>query len=304
MEPVFTYFDYREFLRDFYQKKKAEQSFFSYRYMAQKTGIDQGNLVRILNGSLHLAVKKIKDVCKLCGFDENESRYFESLVLFNRAKSEEERTIFFEQLLDIKGVESHVLARDQYRFFSNWYNAAIWGILNYFPLRDKDGESNYAEMADLLIVPIGIRKLKESVELLERLGLIEKDDQGGFKVTQRNITTGKMWHSIAISRFRKEMIQLSLNSYDKVEREHQDISAVTMNMPYSAIEEFRDAIRKFRESILNMAEKYSSDPAVFQLNMQLFPLVKPPLQSSPKSSPKPLLKPPPESLVKSSNSGN
>ncbi len=47
MLSIFDYLDYRIFLKDFYEKKKNENSFYSYRYMGNKVGVDPGNIVKI-----------------------------------------------------------------------------------------------------------------------------------------------------------------------------------------------------------------------------------------------------------------
>jgi uncharacterized protein (TIGR02147 family) len=40
MKSIFEYLDYRDFLKDFYEEKKAQRSFFSYRLFGAKIGLD------------------------------------------------------------------------------------------------------------------------------------------------------------------------------------------------------------------------------------------------------------------------
>jgi uncharacterized protein (TIGR02147 family) len=102
---VFEYLDYRQFLRDFYQNKKEENAFFSYRYMANRVDIDPGYLVKLLQGKYHLAVQKTQSMIDFCGFDAVEAEYFENLILFCRAKSESQTKLYFEKLLSLRSVQ-------------------------------------------------------------------------------------------------------------------------------------------------------------------------------------------------------
>lgn len=269
MNSIFEYLDYRIYIKDFYTFKKSESPFFSLRYICSKVGMDSGNLARIMNGALHLSNKKISEFIKLFRFNEKEAKYFETLVLFNKSKLNREQTLYFERLLNIKGIDAVELQKDQYEFFSNWYHSAIWGLLNNFKLK-----RNYAELVEQLIVPVTIAQAKESVKLLERLNLIEKDSDGVYRVTKRNLSTGREWHSLAIMKYQKTMIGLTLDSLDRLERIERDVSTVTFNMPRSALPEFRELIMEFRKTVMKSAEQYDHTREVFQLNVQLFPLTK------------------------------
>ena len=64
---VFDYLDYRDFLKDFYEKKKSEFSLFSYRVMAQQVGMDASYLFRVLQKDLHLPARCVpRGICRVC----------------------------------------------------------------------------------------------------------------------------------------------------------------------------------------------------------------------------------------------
>ncbi len=136
MMVIFEYLDYRVFLKDFYILKKEENAFFSYRYMGRKIGMDAGYLVKVLQAKYHLATKKIPEVVAFCNFDEKEADYFETLVLFCKAKSESQTKLYFEKLISMRTLGVKTLDGMQYEFYQNWYNSAIRAVIQFFKFSD------------------------------------------------------------------------------------------------------------------------------------------------------------------------
>ena len=64
MKPIFEYTDYREWIRDAFEDFKKRKTVISWRYMAMKLGADPGNLLRISQGKIHLAVNFIKPMAE------------------------------------------------------------------------------------------------------------------------------------------------------------------------------------------------------------------------------------------------
>ncbi|MBF0432472.1 MAG: TIGR02147 family protein [Fibrobacteria bacterium] len=270
MDPnVFCYFDYRSFLKDFYEHQKSEKSFFSYRYIGQRVGMDNSFLIRVLQGVLHISNKKIDKFIKLCGFNEKEASYFESLVYFGKAKTAKESKLHFEKLLSFKEVSSKELDKNQYEFFQDWYYSAIWSLLNYYPFK-----GDYKELSEKLTFPITLRQAKKAVKLLEKLELIVKDEKGIYKVSDLNITTGEKWFSIAIRDYQKKMMRLAEESLDRFKKEERDISTLTMNISPDALSEINELTNQYRQSLKKLANSYPKANGVYQLNIQLFPLTK------------------------------
>ena len=88
MKPVFEYLDYRDFLKDHYDHNKKNR-FFSFRYIAAKTGIDASLYAKILNKQRHISTAKVAELCDFLKLKRTEKKYFELLVRFNRAKTTE-----------------------------------------------------------------------------------------------------------------------------------------------------------------------------------------------------------------------
>jgi uncharacterized protein (TIGR02147 family) len=267
MQTIFDYLDYRVYLRDFYDAQKRECSYFSYRYISRKVGMDAGYLVKILQGKLHIPEKYIDGFCTLCKFSEKENDYFRTLVSFNKAKSESQIKIHFEKLMSFKSPGKHQLHKHQYEYYRKWYYTAIRSLIGIV-----DFCGDYEALSHMLTPRISAREVKNAVELLEKLGLILKDQNGKYLLSDTFVTTGESWRSFVVKDFQRETIQLAAESLDRHKKEERDISTVTVAINIKDLEELKAKTTEFRNAILKLADDSSGPDTVFQLNVQLFPL--------------------------------
>lgn len=270
MVSVFDYIDYRFFLKDRVEEMRQSASILSYRYVGRKVGMDPSQVVKIVQGQLHLTEAKIGAFAQFCGLKGKEAEYFRLLVLFNRARSSEESRSYFEQMVNLSGVPSLELKRDQYLFFAKWYNCAVWCALASFDCRN-----NYKELGAYLAPPIPASEAKEAVSLLDRLGLIKRNEHGFWKSTDQNLTTGKDWNSVAIRAYQQEMIRLGGEALERFPKEERDISSLTLGISPDMLDEVRTLTEDFRRTLAKLSNQCPATDRVYQLNVQLFPITMP-----------------------------
>jgi uncharacterized protein (TIGR02147 family) len=267
MVNIFDYLDYREYIRDHYREQKGKKSFFSYRFIGNRVGMDSSYVIKVLQGNLHISRKKIPQFVTLLDLSGGEAEYFETLVLFCKAKTEMERKLCFEKLFSISMVKANRLEAHQYEFFQKWYYSAIWAIINC-----SGFNGNYRALARQCSPAITAWDAKRAVLLLERLRFIAKDPDGKYHTTSSNLTTGSKWQSLAIEQYQHEMMRLADASIEHYKKPERDLSTVTLNVAESALPEIRDHINRFRSSLISMINNYRGSDRVYQLNVQLFPL--------------------------------
>lgn len=264
---IYDYFDYRKFLRDFYNKSKSENSYFSYRYMGRKVGLDPGYLVKVIQGKYHVTLPKVPLFAKLCHFSDVEQKYFETLIRFNKAKTEKDTKYYFEKLISFKGVKRQNVAPYQYEFYQKWYYSAVRSIIGIFNFT-----GDYEKLGSFLSPPISTKEAKEAVELLLKLEFITRDDSGGYHLCDPLISTGDEWRSIAVRQFQRETIKLAGESLERHNKEIRDISTVTVSVAKDDMEDLRELIKDFRSNVLKFAQDTEVPDSVYQLNIQLLPL--------------------------------
>src|SRR3954468_21863356 len=176
MVDIFNYLDYRKFLHDIYAERKAKSKFFSYRYLAQKTGLKSvGFFTWILQGKRNLSSRLVLKFAEAFKLNKQETTYFELLVSYNQAKSHDEKKHYFDKIASLKRPMAQIVDSEQYEFYEKWYYSALREMIGIHPIKD-----DYAKLGKALVPPISPAEAKKSVELLERLGFILKNEEGYF----------------------------------------------------------------------------------------------------------------------------
>ncbi len=270
MNSIFDYTDYRAFLRDAFENYKKERCAVSWRFMASKIGCDPGNLLRVSQGKIHLAVKFTTPCAKFFGLSEKESAYWTELLLFGRAKSDKEALDHYEKMLSIKGVKIKRLEAKELEFYRHWYSNAIRSLLGIGNFRDD--EKSYRILAESCTPAISTKEAKDAVHLLESLNMVKREQDGRWTVTETFVGTGGNWRSEAVRRFQEDTIALAGQSLSRHKPYLRDISTATLTFNRQSIDLVREKIREFRRELLRLSAEGTGDNAVYQLNIQLFPI--------------------------------
>lgn len=122
--------------------------------------------------------------------------------------------------------------------------------------------------------PISEAKAKDAIDLLIRLGLVKKNENGYYEQTEQFVTTGESWNSIAIENFQRESLRLAADSISNVPKSHRETSTVTVSVSRKCFVEMKERLREIRKELLEMARMDSNPDGVFQINFQIFPLTR------------------------------
>ena len=264
---LFDYTDYCAFLQDFHNERKKKFPFFSYRFFGQQIGVDPGNLVKILQGKRHLSAAGVKKFIAYAQFPRRESRYFETLVRFKKAKREKDNKVLFEKLLSIQGLEPYRLEPMQYEFYREWRHTAILALIAGIDFR-----GDCKALARRVQPAITVKQARESVDLLLKLNLIRREAGGKFVPTSTMLSTGDRWKSTAVRVFQKQVIRLGLEALERFDPAERDISTVTITVAPGDIEEIKRITGEYRRTVMQIASESQPGGRVYQLNIQLFPL--------------------------------
>jgi uncharacterized protein (TIGR02147 family) len=264
---IYDYLDYRDYLRDHYEANKKRHSFFSFRYVTAKTGLDASFYVKVLQKQLHLSLKSLPVVISFLDLNKKESEFFTLLVRFNRAKNQDDAKLYFEKIIEYREVRTSSLDAEKYEYFSNWYYVAIRELLNYSPFN-----GDFKALGQKLNPPVSEPKVRRAIEVLEKLNLVSRGENNQYTLTDRFLTTGESWNSIAIENFQKEMLRLAGESIGRVPRKERETSTVTLSASLKSFQAMKERLREVRKELLEMARLDQNPDGVFQVNFQIFPL--------------------------------
>ncbi len=266
MPDLFTYLEYREYLKDAYEERRKLQPYFSYRFIGNKVGMDSSYLTRLFQKKLHLGDDLIERMAGAFGLTDTSLEYFRNLVSFNKAKNEVQARVFHEQLMRLRGVGYQVVREDQEEYFSNWIHVALRSLLDYMPF---DGD--YDALGARLSPPVCADEAKHAVFLLERLGMARRTESG-YEILDNHLHSGDNWRHEAIKTFQKTTMELASRSLDAVPPAQRDISTMTMNIDTETLEDLKIMVREFQENVAKLVENATHSDRVYHLNIQLFPL--------------------------------
>jgi uncharacterized protein (TIGR02147 family) len=267
---IFEYLDYREFLRDRYLESQVGDGKFTHRSIGETGGFDPGLFSKVIMGKRNISGKLIPGFCKAFGLQGREAAYFRRLVLFNQARTFEKKKALFEKLLSDAGSRMVPVARGQYEYYREWHHTAIRELLNYYPF-----QGDFKDLGRQLHPPISAGQAKRSVALLERLGFIRKAKDGTYELASPQITTGYDTRSVAVDNFILQGLELAKSGLRKIPAHRRNFSTLTFSVPGDRIADLEDRLRAFRREIAEWVRKAEGQDAVYQLNIQLFPLTVP-----------------------------
>lgn len=270
MNRIFEYLEYRDYMRDHYHASKKQQTFLSFRYIEKKTGIDASYYAKVINRQKHIATDSIPALTTFFKFTRQEADYFTNLVSFCKAKKKEQIDYYFNKLIYLRDPSAKRLEEKKYRYFQEWQSVIIRELINIIPYN-----GDHHQLGRRLQPSITALQARKSVELLEELQLIEKNEDGFYRITNQFLTTDTKLRSIAVREFQKKMIHLAAEALDRFDQNQRDISSLTISTSRTCLELIREKLARTRKEILQLVSECEDDAEeVYQLNFQLFPVSK------------------------------
>ncbi len=268
MESIFTYTDYRCYIKDAIEEKRKKNPQYSCRCAANRIGISSGSLVRILNGTRHAGSGLMCKLIAFLGLKKREAEYFTLIAGFESIKDENKRRACYQKILKIRAESNKSVPQENYRFFEQWYHVALYELL-----RTGAYAGDKAAFGALLIPQVSESKTRKALELLKRLGYVsESMEDGTARAAHPFLTTGDSWESAAIHAFQVAMSNLGVRALDALPKEERDFSTLTMALSKEAFGKVRDVVKKARMEISSIERDCTDPERVYQINFQCFPL--------------------------------
>ena len=270
MVDLFQYTDYRKYLRDYYEAKRAVQKEFTHRHIAQAIGFKStGTFAQILQGKTNMAPHTLANFVRFLGLKKDEADYFELLVLFSQSKGHAEKKRYFEKIISFPKSNLKQVDSTQYAFYEKWHYSVIREVLAFHPFKD-----DYRELARLLEPPIATSEAQKAIKLLSELGLIRRNEAGVYEKSDPVITSGYDTRSLAVNQFIIETLDLAKVALDQLPREERSLSALTLSLPEDGYAMIEEKVKNFRRELLELARNCQDPKRVIQVNFQIFPVTR------------------------------
>jgi uncharacterized protein (TIGR02147 family) len=269
MKAIYTYQDYRSFLRDFYADCNARNPRFSLRSFASKVDLNVSTITRILKGQRNISEETRNRIAAYLKLRERETEYFNLLVHYTQARNTADKCALYEQIRLFRKTRLRNLGREYNEYFSNWYNVALRELLTLMPRKTQS-----RQLAKMLMPSPKANDIRKSFNLLIRLGLVKQNADGCLELADKFVSTPDEWTGTAIHAFQAAMSELGTQALDRFPKAERDISTLTLSLSRNGLSLAKVVLRRAREEILAITKSDLSVDRVYELNLQLFPLSK------------------------------
>lgn len=262
------YLDFREYLQDWLEWRRAQNPDFSQRVFAKEAGLPLSSsslLPAVLKGRRNLSQNLRVQFAMALKLGERDARYFDLLVQFNQAKGMEEKNHFFGQLSKFRASRAQILQESQMEFFSKWTYSAV---RNYFGMDSKQG--NPSVIGAKLLPKVPAAEVQEAIRLLTDLGLIKKT-ANGYTVTDKHVFTSKDVQAKSARGHIKELTRMSMEVLDEIPPEARQYNALMFTISPEGFVTVKDRIRSFLEELREIIDRDQKEDRIYTLTLQLFP---------------------------------
>lgn len=159
------------------------------------------------------------------------------------------------------------IALDSFYLISQWWH---YGVLQLIKTTDFNADSVW--IANRL--GITTKQVKEALERLERVGILEFDENGNC-IDVTNGVTSHLVDSFTNEQLKDFQVRANNKAIDSIKRdpiEFRDNTSMTMAINKKSLVLAKEEIKKFRRKLTKKLEKYAEPDEVYQLTIGLNPL--------------------------------
>lgn len=265
MISIFGFGDYREFLRHFYEDRKASDPRFSYARFARDGGLGSPNYLKlVMDGERNLTASQIHRFAKALGLTGREHDFFETLVQLNQSDAPE-ATAFYKRRLD--DIRTQVVARSAKlradQILAEWYFPALALAIDGRPAVEVD--------LDVLAADLGVppKELEATLQFLARNGIV-RVDEGRYRMDfSHGVFLDKAGRLLSQKKFQASQLEQSVRVFRQRYGEESKFISHTFTIARDAFEAYGARIYSLLQELAKASEEDSPEKIV-QLNVQLF----------------------------------
>lgn len=266
---IYDYSDYRAFLKEALVQIRKEDPSLTYRKLAALMGQKSHNFINlVIDNKKNVELPTIKKLSQFFKFSESEGHFFRYLVNLNQAANPEDRLQAMEQLMKNKGfLKAKPLSFEQYTYYSDWIYVGVREALSTNTIQGQ--KKNLCEHFEL-----SVKKAEQILETLMEIGLIRYNAQTDrYQKVDEFVRGQGDINSSFLSKFHSEMIAKAGKALFEIKPALRDVSSVTLPVQEKDLSEAKIFIENFRAQFMAKFNSSAEGDAVYQLNVQLFPLI-------------------------------
>ena len=266
---VFDFTDFRKFLSAFHQDMQERDKSYTRSRLCKELGLpnSRGYFGHIVSGLKPVSKNYVERFVQVLGLDDDEAQYFRVLVDFNQSTFDKEREQLFDRLVSMNRTPKKIVDPEAYEFYRHWHHTTVFSLLDVL-----DFNGDFAHLAKRVFPPITVGQARESVALLTKLGLVEKNKEGVWKPVAKTLDTGSYARNEMITQYQLQCFDLAKKAMLLKTKQPRNFSTVTLSVSGKGLALIEKKLQKFKSEVRSIAHR-ETDPAdrVYQMNVQFFP---------------------------------
>ena len=265
---IFRYLDYRAFLREWFDARKAANPRFSHRVFARRIGQKSPSLLAdVIARRRNLTPEYVGLFSKAVGLSAEEARFFTSLVELDQASTADERNAAFETIAAARRFrEARSIEGDSFRYLSNWYIPAVRELV-----RRPDFRAEPDWIARTMRPAITAAQAEQAMQVLRSLGMIT--NQEGWVQSEGTVATPREVAGLAVHNYHHGMLALAQEAIGRHRPPERHYTALTVCIPESLVPRLKQEINTMAERLLELCDGAAEPPErVYQIQLHTFPL--------------------------------
>ncbi len=265
MPNIYSYNNYREFLKDFYSSKKELRSGFTYARFSLEAGLGSPNYFKLIaDGDKNLTSANIIKFTNALKLSDIESDYFDALVNFNQAKNALEKEYYQKRVERIrKSLNSDVhnqkkIEEAEFESISNWSYHAVMILTNM---------SDFRESPKWISKKLyGLITEKEAADILARLimlGLLKYDANDKLIQSFKQLKTSPELKKMGARIFYEGLFKRAMESFRVDTPAERELGAYMVGISEDQLPEIRRRVREFLSELNNFAMENSKPDRVY-----------------------------------------
>lgn len=276
MEMIFSYTNYRDYLKDYYTDRKTKNNKFSFRVFARLAAFGSpGYLKMIMDGQRNISHASIYKLVKAMKLARREGEYFEKLVLFNQSQDVEEQKELLDLLDNVRRSRPAAIISEYHStIYSKWYYLVVWEMVKL-----KDFKEDPDWISNKLRKKITADEATDAIARLTEAGMLQRTDDNKLIQINKTMDWPGEVAKLAVKHYHHSMIQIATELMNEnLDRDLRDYRGLLIAVSKEDHNFVKESLTDFLGKLNVRLSQNQSPTDVYHLNLQWFPLTSPTVQ--------------------------
>jgi uncharacterized protein (TIGR02147 family) len=263
MKPVvYEYHEYRKYLEDYLTFLKKEKRITAKR-VAEDLSISAAFLSMIIKGKRNLDENIMLELAEIFKLNNQEKSFFGSLLILNDSDDQTERSKAYKKLTKFKKFKK---LNDEelitHKYLDKWYYVAI-REMSFL----KDFKEDPKWIQNRLRVKIKAEEIKKALKFLKENKMLGQE--------RSHLDCSEGIYKLSLSKFHKQMFQVSGDSIEDIPREERQILGFTKSLNKKGQEKAKAIIEKALrelEAITDTDQSKDDEKELYHFHLVNIPL--------------------------------